>query len=149
MNSATRDELTSLINELEGDLEVQRLLSPEKRLPAESIKALEDSLTKARGDLSALPTLSPSGTLSPYGYAFFVQETSTQPKETWVRNGMIFATETEARQYGCDLMSRWFGICGGEVREVALHPTYKWVDGRAERLPHLLGTEADVKEVLN
>lgn len=68
------------------------------------------------------------------GYAFFVQETSTQPKETWVRNGMIFATESEAKQYGCDLMSRWFGICGGEVREVAEVPTHRWVDGRAESL---------------
>lgn len=73
--------------------------------------------------------------LAPYGYAFFVQETPTSPKEEWPRNGMIFATETEAKQYGCDLLSRWFGICGGEVREVELHPTYKWVDGRAESLP--------------
>lgn len=78
--------------------------------------------------------ITPSVALAPYGYAFFVQESPSSPKEEWPRNGMIFATETEAKQYGCDLLSRWFGICGGEVRPVDLQPTYKWVDGRAERL---------------
>ena len=81
--------------------------------------------------------------LAPYGYAFFAQESASTPKDEWVRNGMIFATETEARQYGCDLMSRWFGICGGEVRPVDLHPTYKWVDGRAESLPSPTISDAD------
>ena len=80
------------------------------------------------------------------GYAFFVQESATQPKETWVRNGMIFATETEAKQYGCDLLSRWFGICGGEVRCIAEVPTYKWVDGRAISLPQQICEVAEAED---
>lgn len=80
------------------------------------------------------------------GYAFFVQESATQPKGTWARNGMIFATESEAKQYGCDLLSRWFGICGGEVREVAEVPTYKWVDGRAISLPQQICEVAEAED---
>ena len=66
MISTTREELESYINEIEGDLEVQSLLSPEKRLGKESIKALEDSLAKAREQLDSLPPKVFSGAIIPF-----------------------------------------------------------------------------------
>lgn len=66
MIPTTREELESYINEIEGDLEVQSLLSPEKRLGKESIKALENSLAKAREQLAALPPDAPSGAIFPF-----------------------------------------------------------------------------------
>lgn len=103
------------------------------------ISGLRNDFAGAKSKDTEVRTMIPTETISTEamsaGYAFFVQESASTPKEEWVRNGMIFATETEAKQYGCDLLSRWFGICGGEVRPVDLQPTYRWVDGRAERLP--------------
>lgn len=53
-NKELANELASYINEIEGDLEVQNLLSPEKRLPQVSLDCLRESLNGAKARFAEL-----------------------------------------------------------------------------------------------
>jgi hypothetical protein len=60
---------------------------------------------------------------------------------TWSRNGLVFATEEEAKQNAFDLSMRWTLCMDSRAVEVDEAPNYKYVDGQLVRL--VTDTEGD------
>lgn len=49
----------------------------------------------------------------------------------WVGNGLRFATETEAQDYGTDLALRWTAVKAIRIVEILNVANYAWIDGQA------------------
>ena len=52
----------------------------------------------------------------------------------YTSNGIRFATEGEAKEYGSDLFGRWFGIDDYRTASSDEPVNYKWVNGKLESI---------------
>jgi hypothetical protein len=54
--------------------------------------------------------------------------------DRWSSNGLVFATEAEAKAYVSDLMWRWMQVTDTRVVDTSEPVNYRWHEGKAERI---------------
>lgn len=58
----------------------------------------------------------------------------TRSDSEWAYNSVRFATETEAKDYGADLYSRWLGLDSYEIHPSDDAVNYAWLNGMHKRV---------------